>query len=465
MTSKSKECGERHNITALSYSTAFLTAGISLSTVALNGLIIIVYIQNHKLLFKRLFYKVIFNVIVCDFLNGLITDNLTLAYVIKEGTRDSISRVHVTFSHLTFFVFGAVSVVTIGILGIERQWAVLLPFSYRIGIRDRILVAILMSTWLFAISMSLLYLFVGFYTSLAIFASTTVALSFMILIITASVYYRKLVHIPTQLGSKVEDKVIVSRSSISVQNIMTEPVRNERNFKRSVSDQLDARLSRHRLDDALNKSTSGMERIYALSTATTAEARNNAMMPSQPKRKLLYTSSKEKNSIQPTEEVANSTELELHVRVHSEKPSKVTHIEPRGRPETITNTLQNCVPASSNDKLDKIARESQHRLRAEKRQVQRCRRHMTEVEKRATRTFMVILIVYIISYLPTCIMMIYMNICKHCGCLVLHVLRDMTFLSMVSSCLLRPINFLWSLKPLREGMRRIFKKPNRLMTN
>ncbi len=178
MSTKAQDCGCVHTIRTLSYVTATISAIISLSTITANGLLIIIFIRHRKTILRQLFYKVIFNIILSDFLNGLIADNLKLSYV----------------------VFGSVSVVTMGLLGAERQWALLQPFSYRVGLNPRTVYSILGSTWVFSILMSLIYLWLGFHRSLIIFASVTVTLSFIIMLITVIVYYYKLLRRPLRVG-------------------------------------------------------------------------------------------------------------------------------------------------------------------------------------------------------------------------------------------------------------------------
>ena len=386
----SKKCGERHNITGLSFSTASFSVGISLITVILNGLIIFVFIQNYKSLFRRLFYKITFNVILADLLNGLVADNLTLSYVIKEGMKDSIAEIHVTLSHITFFIFGTVSVITIGIIGIERQWAVLMPFSYRMGIRTRYVVVTMMFIWLVSIAMSLLYLWVGFYNSLVIFASTTVTLSFIILIITVSVYYFKLIRRP---------KIVASEEAIKT-------------------------------DRSQRSST-----LYAFRTGTMTAKVHSTTRPID----HLATSPK------ATSSSTDST---------SEVLDNKLHCTGDGNEQRIFSIVRlNSVRKSKNPML-----ESSRRPQNEKKQSQRYRSFATEVEKRATRTFMIVLIVYIISYLPTCIMMTYMKTCRSCDCLILHVLRDVTYLSMTSGCFLRPVSFIFTLTPIRNGIKRAYRR-------
>lgn len=365
-----------HNTTALSFTTASLSAGISISTVVLNGLVIIIFIRQRKVLFRQLFYKVIFNILLSDFLNGLITDNLTLAYVIKEGLKQPVSEILVTMSHITFFIFGSVSVLTIGLLGAERQWALFLPFSYRVGVEPIYVYGTLVSTWIFSILMSLLYLWLGFYTSLVIFASTTVCLSFAIMLVTVIAYYHKLIRRPAHIGAQ-DGVSYVPRSQ------------GEGDINIDVS-------KFHVSSIGISKSSPfTVARLNRAFSVREDDSRNN----NRPNRRRAMTD--------PLGAARNSLAL-------SRPPLK----------------RRNAKPLYS--------------------------KHVaTEAEKRATKTFIIILIVFIVSYLPTCVMMVYMNICRKCNCMLIHILRDMTYLSMVSGCLLRPINFIFSLKPLRTAIAKL----------
>ena len=370
-------CGEMHNATALSFTTASLSAGISISTVILNGLIIIIFIRQRKTLFRQLFYKVIFNILLSDFLNGLITDTLTLTYVIKEGLKHPVSEILVTMSHITFFIFGSVSVVTIGLLGAERQWALFLPFSYRVGVEPIYVYGTLVSTWILSILMSLLYLWLGFYTSLVIFASTTVCLSFVIMLVTVIAYYHKLIRRPAHVGA--QDGVSYLPRSQGEGEIHMD-------------------LSMHVTSIGTAKSSpftiARLNRAFSVREGGSSNDNNN-----RPNRQRAMTD--------PLGAAWDSVAL--------------------SRPRL---TRRNAKPLY-------------------------CKHVATEAEKRATKTFIIILIVFIVSYMPTCVMMVYMNICRKCNCMLIHILRDMTYLSMVSGCLLRPINFIFSLKPLKTAISKL----------
>ena len=67
------------------------------------------------------------------------------------------------------------------------------------------------------------------------------------------------------------------------------------------------------------------------------------------------------------------------------------------------------------------------------------------LQSRITKTFQRLIVVFIIVYLPTVVAMIYMNACQNCDCDIVHVMRDISLVSLLLSSVLRPIVFIWSL--------------------
>lgn len=77
-------------------------------------------------------------------------------------------------------------------------------------------------------------------------------------------------------------------------------------------------------------------------------------------------------------------------------------------------------------------------------------------QNRATKSFIWMLCVFIVTYVPTCITMFYMNICKDCNCKMIHIMRDVSVRFILLSALLRPINFIFTLQHLKRAVRELF---------
>lgn len=72
-------------------------------------------------------------------------------------------------------------------------------------------------------------------------------------------------------------------------------------------------------------------------------------------------------------------------------------------------------------------------------------------EKRITKTFVFVLIAFIICYLPSCIMIYVMNFCTTCSCVVIHWLRDGQFLLVLVNSLINPVIYAWRLPSFRRA--------------
>ena len=76
----------------------------------------------------------------------------------------------------------------------------------------------------------------------------------------------------------------------------------------------------------------------------------------------------------------------------------------------------------------------------------------TRDQRKATRSFFIMLCVFLASYLPTAITMIFMNTCMTCSCAAVHVMRDVSIVSILSSSVFRPLNFILTLKYLKSSV-------------
>ena len=74
-------------------------------------------------------------------------------------------------------------------------------------------------------------------------------------------------------------------------------------------------------------------------------------------------------------------------------------------------------------------------------------------ERRIIRTLFYMFAIFILSYFPIFLACIYLNSCKNCDCLVVHIVRDIVILAIFTSSLARPINFLLRLTNLRDELR------------
>ena len=79
--------------------------------------------------------------------------------------------------------------------------------------------------------------------------------------------------------------------------------------------------------------------------------------------------------------------------------------------------------------------------------------NFTKMDKRITTTFLIMLILFLVNYLPTVVLIIYLNICQACSCEFVHIARDIVLVSILSSGVWRALNFTLRLTALREAMK------------
>ena len=85
------------------------------------------------------------------------------------------------------------------------------------------------------------------------------------------------------------------------------------------------------------------------------------------------------------------------------------------------------------------------------------RRHSKGVllEERVNRSFLVMLCMFLVTYLPSTVMTLYMNFCSRCDCVAIHWLRDLTILCIISSALWRPLYFIFRMKRISNEVKNL----------
>ena len=78
--------------------------------------------------------------------------------------------------------------------------------------------------------------------------------------------------------------------------------------------------------------------------------------------------------------------------------------------------------------------------------------------KTVTRAFMIILFMLVATYIPTCLMMVFMNVStiSAVNCQVRHTLRDLSVIGILTSSVVKPICFILTLKHLQNFVKDIF---------
>ena len=108
-----------------------------------------------------------------------------------------------------------------------------------------------------------------------------------------------------------------------------------------------------------------------------------------------------------------------------------------------------------------VTKEDHPNLGSQKATLSRKDRSSTKKGRKATKSFLKMLLVFIFSYLPASFITIYFSLCTFCNCLLIQILRDVSIVFILSGSLFRAINFLMSLKSLKKEVKYILSRKHR----
>ena len=75
-----------------------------------------------------------------------------------------------------------------------------------------------------------------------------------------------------------------------------------------------------------------------------------------------------------------------------------------------------------------------------------------EHEKRITKTFVLILVAYLICYTPSCVIIYILNFCRSCSCVTIHWFRDLQYIFIWVNSSLNPFLYSWKIPSFRSAV-------------
>ncbi|KAJ7370928.1 hypothetical protein OS493_029003 [Desmophyllum pertusum] len=75
----------------------------------------------------------------------------------------------------------------------------------------------------------------------------------------------------------------------------------------------------------------------------------------------------------------------------------------------------------------------------------------TKKESKAAKALMVVLLVFLASFTPACVMIYLLNFCSHCDCLMIHCMRDLQILVVLCNSGINPYLYAWRLPQFRRA--------------
>ncbi|XP_068753581.1 adenosine receptor A2a-like [Montipora capricornis] len=76
-------------------------------------------------------------------------------------------------------------------------------------------------------------------------------------------------------------------------------------------------------------------------------------------------------------------------------------------------------------------------------------------EKKVTKTFLVMLSLFIACFLPSLVLIYVISFCGYCSCVFIHWARDINYILIMANSSMNPFVFAWRLKPFRKAFIKI----------
>ena len=86
------------------------------------------------------------------------------------------------------------------------------------------------------------------------------------------------------------------------------------------------------------------------------------------------------------------------------------------------------------------------------------KRQAVRWEQKVTKTFMIMLALFLACYLPSCICIYVTNLCKTCSCNLIHWARDVHFLLILANSGVNPFVYAWRFENFRKAIVKIFTR-------
>ena len=398
-----EKCGQIHNNTTLSVSSIAVAVTLMILTIPSNAVLIFVLAKERKKKYKTLFYKLLLNIAFADLLTGVVAEPSAVSMLTKEALRRRIHKYEVIIFHVSMFYTDAVALLTLTLLSIDRIVAILCPIKHFKGVTKNTENVLVSSAWTGALILVLPYFKLNFIRQSLIFSTVNVAVAVLSLSITLVTYVRKL-RPPHAVAYRKKPsggggRVITNKQACS---------------------------TRCRGADDKNGVTVG-------GVGVTQKSIQEGPLDNQ---------TPNANGIK------RLSQRLYHQQRITARTTVIGDAETSQQPATQMGSAIIGITAAA----------AANRATRNTNVLNKRRSHLRQLhnQHRATRTFIAMICVFLATYLPTVASMVYMNVCTSCDCSVIHILRDVSSLCVLSSSMFRPLNFILTLRHVRKSVLSVF---------
>jgi len=80
------------------------------------------------------------------------------------------------------------------------------------------------------------------------------------------------------------------------------------------------------------------------------------------------------------------------------------------------------------------------------------KRQAIKWEQKVSKTCLIMLAVFLASYLPSCVLIYFTNLCSSCSCGFIHVARDVHFMLILANSAVNPFLYAWRFENIRKAI-------------
>ena len=184
----------------LSYFSTITSLFLSTITIPGNALVLLaVYNDPHREL-RTPFTVLIANLALADATAGTITEPMAAYFTIQEVRGGHVEKVAVYITHMSYFISCTTSVLTLGLLSVDRYLAISHALWYKAHVTLARTVKICISVWITSITLSLAYIKTGFINFAFVFANTAVLSTACVLAFSYYRIFKSLRHRTRRIG-------------------------------------------------------------------------------------------------------------------------------------------------------------------------------------------------------------------------------------------------------------------------
>lgn len=416
-------CGTFHNITGLSSVTAAFSFGLFFIGVPINALFIITILCDRKK-FNNRFFKLVLNINFADLLTGLVPTTASIVLHLKEvyGIRHSCFELYVV--HLGVFYTDAVALTTISLLCFDGIVAIIMPIRYFQGITNKMENIFIYLTWPFCVTFLIPYFKISYIRELIVFSCVHMLSAAVFLLLTTFIYRRRseIKKAPTKGSLAVSFK----KNCVATYRKRSSSVGPAHKKLSFVTNHKDCITVGHA---SLDENFGAIGKV-SFDISSDSRPSENDSVNNVSENEHYRTKKKQKTKTENRIICRRRSKSLPEINRRMSKKTEIHSVDRKARRSCTRLSLSSILHG------DAISPELNNKT--------------LELNRRLAWSFRYMVLGSAIAYMPAFIVVLLLNSLQDRYCFTIHILRDISLLSILSGCVIRPFIFLRTMKTLKK---------------